>query len=408
LLIVDDIDQTRTDLQRLLYFEEDLEVVGEAANGKEAIAKVAELLPDIVLMDINMPIMDGITATEIISRNYPNVAVVIISIQGEQEYLKKAMVAGARDYLIKPINSEEISNTLRKVYDLEKARGKNIVTAEGTGEQKTEEPIITLFSGKGGTGKSIIAVNMAVGLARQNKEVVLVDLDLQFGDVSLLLNLSDIKCISDLADDPEGITEQTLPRYLLRHNSGVHVIGACFSPQDAEKITENHLEAILEVLEKKFDYIIIDTPCSFDGLTLLALERAHVIMMPVLKDLATIKSTKTAMNILGILGHTDKIRLILNMEGTTHGVDRGDVEKSLGMKLYHVIPRSDRQVVLSINKGIPFVQQRAPAEAGRSLLELCEKISPADNGHPEEKGKPAPKPGKKGLFRKIWARKGTI
>ncbi len=69
---------------------------GEAANGEEAIAKVAELLPDIVLMDVNMPVMDGITATEIISRTYPNVAVVIISIQGEQEYLKKAMVAGGR------------------------------------------------------------------------------------------------------------------------------------------------------------------------------------------------------------------------------------------------------------------------------------------------------------------------
>ncbi|NLZ27391.1 MAG: response regulator [Firmicutes bacterium] len=408
LLIVDDIAQTRTDLQRLLYFEEDLEVVGEAANGREAIARVGELLPDIVLMDINMPIMDGITATEIISRNYPNVAVVIVSIQGEQEYLKKAMVAGARDYLVKPISSEEISDTLRKVYELEKARGKNIITAEGMVEQKTREPIITFFSGKGGTGKSVIAVNMAVGLARQDKEVVLVDTDLQFGDISLLLNLSDIKCISDLIDDPEGITGQTLPRYLLRHNSGVHVISACFSPQDAEKITENHLTAILEVLEEKFNYIIIDTPCSFNDLTLLALEKAHVIMMPVLNDLATIKSTKTTMNILGILGHTDKIRLILNMEGAACGVDREDVEKSLGLKLYHVIPRDDRQVVMSINKGIPFVQQRAPAEAGKSILELCGKISSGDNGHRKKKGKNAPKPGRRGLFGKFRARRGTI
>ncbi|MFY9115140.1 MAG: response regulator [Dethiobacteria bacterium] len=408
LLIVDDIAQTRTDLQRLLYFEEDLEVVGEAANGEEAIAKVAELLPDIVLMDVNMPVMDGITATEIISRTYPNVAVVIISIQGEQEYLKKAMVAGARDYLVKPINSEEISNTLRQVYALEKARGKNIITAEGTAEQKIKEPIITFFSGKGGSGKSIMAVNMAVGLAQQNKEVVLIDIDLQFGDISLLLNLSDIKCISDLVDDPEGINEQTLPRYLLRHNSGVHVISACFSPQDAEKITENHLREILGGLEKSFDYIIIDTPCSFNDLTLLALEKANVIMMPVLNDLATIKSTKTAMNILKILGHTDKVRLVLNMEGATYGVDREDVEKSLGLKLYHVVPRDDRQVGLSINKGIPFVLQKVPAEVGKSIQDLCRKISPDNDEHSEEKQESTPQPKRKGLFGKFRARKETM
>ena len=107
------------------------------------------------------------------------------------------------------------------------------------------------------------------------------------------------------------------------------VISACFSPQDAEKITENHLREILGGLEKSFDYIIIDTPCSFNDLTLLALEKANVIMMPVLNDLATIKSTKTAMNILKILGHTDKVRLVLNMEGATYGVDREDVELSL-------------------------------------------------------------------------------
>lgn len=122
LLVVDDIPQTRKDIIRLLYFEDDMVVVGEAADGKEALQKIGELLPDVVLMDINMPMMDGITATERVCHLYPQVAVVIISIQGESEYLKKAMVAGARDYMVKPLGSDEMANTIRAVFKQQRMR----------------------------------------------------------------------------------------------------------------------------------------------------------------------------------------------------------------------------------------------------------------------------------------------
>lgn len=122
LIVVDDIAQTRKDIVRLLYFEDDMVVVGEAVDGMDALKKMGELQPDVVLMDINMPQMDGIAATERACHLYPNVAVVIISIQGESEYLKKAMVAGARDYLVKPLGSDEMANTIRSVYKQQRMR----------------------------------------------------------------------------------------------------------------------------------------------------------------------------------------------------------------------------------------------------------------------------------------------
>ncbi len=390
LLIVDDIAQTRTDLRRLLYFEEDLDVVGEASNGEEALSLVADLMPDIVLMDINMPVMDGITATEKMSHDFPEVSVVMISIQGEQEYLKKAMVAGARDYLVKPVNSEEIAATLRQVYTLDKARVKQFQSRESMEEPPIKDRIITFFSGKGGTGKSVLAANLAVSLAQQGKEVVLIDLDLQFGDLSLLFNISDIKCISDLVEEPEGIDEHNLPRYLLPHNSWVQIISACYSPQDAEKVKEKHLIDILDLLEQKFDCIIIDTPCAFNDLTLFALERANLIMLPVLCDLANIKNAKTVVNILNTLDYLNKIRLILNMEDLAFGVDKEDMEKSLELKVFHTIPWDEKNVGLSINKGVPFVLMKNSVEVGRSLEKLSEKISPlrksmAQNGEQPKK-----------------------
>ena len=121
-LVVDDVTETRDNTRRLLSFAEDIQIVGEAANGEQALKKVEQLTPDIILMDVNMPIMDGITATEKISLNYPKAAVIIISVQGEPEYLKKAMKAGAREYLVKPFDTDELSNTIRRTYQLEQQR----------------------------------------------------------------------------------------------------------------------------------------------------------------------------------------------------------------------------------------------------------------------------------------------
>ena len=124
-MIVDDTPETRKNLRKLLEFEDDMEVVGEAGNGQEAIELATQIRPDVVLMDVNMPVMDGIQATERMSLNLPQVAIIILSVQGEQEYLRKAMSAGAREYLTKPPGSEELIQTIRRVYEIEKKRQLN-------------------------------------------------------------------------------------------------------------------------------------------------------------------------------------------------------------------------------------------------------------------------------------------
>ena len=391
-LIVDDIDRTRTDIRRLLYFEEGLEVVGEATNGEEAVEQVDKLHPDVVLMDVNMPVMDGITATENITREHPETSIVIISIQGEQEYLKKAMAAGAREYLVKPVSSEEIANTLRQVYSLEKRRSRQPTEDSGgktaPAQDSQSRQLVTVFSGKGGVGKSVLAANLAVSLARHEKEVVLVDLDLQFGDISLMLNLSNIKPVDELVQEPEGINKNTLSNYLMRHLSGLHVLSAPLTPQDAERVTEEHLKEILPLLQDRFDHIIIDTSSSFQEMSLYAMDNADMILIPMLMDLSTIKNTRTTLHILEALGHWDKSRIILNMEGPSYGVEIEDVEASLGTKIYHRVPREDKNVTVSINKGVPFTMMRNSTELTASIQRLSDKITnKADKkGHSQNAG----------------------
>ena len=111
-LIVDDIPETRDHLAKLLGFESDIEVVGTASSGREAIEVAAKLAPDVVLMDINMPDMDGISATERLSAEVPAAAVVMMSVQGEADYLRRSMLAGAREFLVKPFSSDELTSSI--------------------------------------------------------------------------------------------------------------------------------------------------------------------------------------------------------------------------------------------------------------------------------------------------------
>ena len=96
-IIVDDIAETRENIHKLLQFEPNVEVVGVGRTGEEAIRVAAETRPDVVLMDINMPDMDGITATERIRTRVPGTQIVILSVQNDSNYMRKAMLAGARD-----------------------------------------------------------------------------------------------------------------------------------------------------------------------------------------------------------------------------------------------------------------------------------------------------------------------
>src|SRR5512143_105505 len=121
-LVVDDIIETRENVRKLLFFEDDIEIVGTASNGREGVEQAGQLQPDVVLMDINMPGMDGIAASEAIAAQHPNVQVVMMSVQGEADYLRRSMLAGAREFLIKPFSSDELTSSIRQVYTREREK----------------------------------------------------------------------------------------------------------------------------------------------------------------------------------------------------------------------------------------------------------------------------------------------
>jgi len=121
-LLVDDHTLLRQGLRKLLELEPSIEVVGEAENGREAILKAEELVPDVILLDINMPGMNGVEATSLLKKYQPDLKIIILTIHKDHEYVFEAVKAGASSYLLKDVSAQELVKAVEAAY-----RGESVV-----------------------------------------------------------------------------------------------------------------------------------------------------------------------------------------------------------------------------------------------------------------------------------------
>jgi pilus assembly protein CpaE len=379
-LIVDDIPETRDHLSKLLGFEADVEVVGAAAGGVEAIEAATKLKPDVVLMDINMPGMDGITATEQLAAELPTTAVVMMSVQGEADYLRRSMLAGAREFLVKPFSSDELTASIRQVYTRERDKLSRMVIPTAAAPVTTsDEPalVIAVFSPKGGVGRTTIAVNTAVAMAALGKKVALVDASFQFGDVGVLLNLNPRnKSIGDLAVELEAGELESLDTFMITHSSGVRVLLAPPSPEQAELIGPAEVRKVLKRLRSDYELIIVDCPSSFNEPTLAVLDEADLILTLLSLEITSVKNMRLFLEVAEQLGYNeDKVRLVLNRADSTLGIRVADVEHSIGRKVDHTIVSDGRSVVYALNRGVPFYLSNREAQVSQDILRLAQAIT---------------------------------
>jgi pilus assembly protein CpaE len=383
-LIVDDIPETRDHLTKLLGFESDIEVVGSASSGKEALDLAVKLSPDVVLMDINMPDMDGISATEQLASRAPGAAVVMMSVQGEADYLRRSMLAGAREFLVKPFSSDELTTSIRQVHIREREKLSRMAvvpvrSTNGTAAADDREPgtIVAFFSPKGGVGRTTIAVNMAVAAATDlGKKVVLVDASFQFGDVGVLLNLNPRnKSIADLAPELEIGEPESLDTFVINHSSGIRVLLAPPSPEMAELVTTSGVKRVLEALRAQHDLVIVDCTSWFNDTTLAILDMADVILTMLSLEITSIKNMRMFLEVADQLGYeSNKVRLVLNRADSTLGIRVSDVEHSIGRKVDHTIVSDGRSVVYALNRGVPFFLSNREAQVSQDVLRLATAI----------------------------------
>lgn len=375
-IIADDSEQTRENIRAIFSYEESIDIIGEAQNGLEAVELARELRPDIILMDINMPEMDGIKAARAITEEGLDGAIIMMSIQEEREYLKKAMSAGARDYVVKPFRVNELIDTIKRIFQVDQAKKKKIVNPVSA--SKLQSKVISVFSTKGGVGKTTIATNLAVAIATTtSKKVALLDLDLQFGDVAISLNLYVKNTITELIKDLKNLEQENdlIEEYMLTHYSGVKVLAAPIKPEDAEYVNSEHIKKIIGILKGRFDYIIIDTAQGFDDTVITALDESDTILYISTLDLPSIKNTKNGLEVMKTLNYSnEKVRVVVNKSNESFGIKHLDFKAALKVELFAIIPDDLASVAISVNNGHPLVSHKRSSPVSKRIHKLAQTI----------------------------------
>jgi len=396
ILIVDDIPEARENIAKLLYFEKDMEVVGTASDGEQSIQMAKSLLPDVILMDINLPGMDGITAAEVIHAQVPSSQLIMMSVQEESAYLRRAMLAGAREFLIKPFSGDELVNGIRRVYELEATRRAAMPAVvpgppPAAAALPVQGQIITVFSPKGGTGCTTLASNLAVAIRQETgKRVLLIDGNFQFGDVGMLLNLQTNKSILDLLGEGEQVDEELLEGTILEHPSGIRVLLGPPHPEMAELVTAGHMKHILAAVKKTYDYVLIDAWNSLHDLVLAIFDLSDKILLVTTAELTAIKDTKLFFDVVEALGYPpEKIVLVLNRLDGRGGISLPDIQGAIKHPVAMAIPNDWAVANYAINQGVPFAMSQKDSHIGKAVGELAQIIA----GEREEKQRA---PAKKG------------
>jgi pilus assembly protein CpaE len=403
-LIVDDIPETRDHLSRLLGLEREIDVAGTAGSGEEAIQQAMDQRPDVIVMDINMPGLDGIATAEIISQRLPNSPIIMMSVHGEAEHLKRAMLAGAREFLVKPFSGDEFATSIKRVHERELVRRQQLqTTSEATAaptqaaaEDAGDHQVLAVFSPKGGVGRTTLATNLALALRREtNQRVALVDANLQFGDVGVLLNLNPKnRSVVDAVEGGEP-DRDIIESVMVDHSTGIRVLLAPPAPEGADLVTSAYLRKIVDMLRETHDWVVVDLPSGLNDHTLGVLDAADQILVVAALEITTIKNVRLFLEVADQLDYErSKIRLVINRSDTSQGIRIGDVEASIRRSIDGTIVSDGRLAVLAVNRGVPFVVSHPESPLARDVIKLARTLAGEGAAATQQTDKAA----KRGLF----------
>jgi len=287
------------------------------------------------------------------------------------ELIDRAMCAGISRVLDVGDSPEDFKRAALAAISRQKNRSSGVPAAS-----VYDSKIIQTFCPKGGTGKTTISVNLAVALASLGKKVALIDLDLQFGDVGVFLDISKADTITDLVEE-NNFELKTLKSYTVRHHSGVDVLLSPPAPEYAELVRAEHVEAILTTLRGDYDYLVLDMPPAFNDCSISALELSDIIFFVVTEDISAIKNAKTCFKVMDALNLSDKLKLVINKDGvSTIGVK--DVERILGVRATLTLPNDQKIATRAINRGIPYVISDKKSKLAQATVAFAKQLISGD------------------------------
>ncbi|MBM7572608.1 AAA family ATPase [Aquibacillus albus] len=239
--------------------------------------------------------------------------------------------------------------------------------------------VVAVCSAKGGIGKTLLSVNLAVALNKNNLDVALMDADFQFGDVALALDLHPSFTIKDVIEELNQIDHTSIQDFLTEHATGVNILAAPEKPEYADLVTSEAVMKIIHLLKAQQDYLIVDNGIGIQEQSIDLLEQADKILLVTNLEMTALKNTKLMLETFRELGIRDKVSLVVNRYTMESLMEAKDVPEMLGEHHAFFIPNNFKLASQSLNLGLPFVLSQASSDLSKSIFKMAEGI--ASNTH---------------------------
>ena len=268
------------------------------------------------------------------------------------------------DVLVLPQSTETLLFALRK--------------AARAAAPTTAGRVVTVFSPKGGTGKTVLATNLAVAAARSGLETLLVDLDLQFGDSALTLAVAPRATITDLAASAGDVDGEKLKAFVSTDSrTGLAVLPSPQRPEEADMIGQAELAAILKAASTAYEAVVIDTGPLFDAAVLAALDHSDRLLLVCNPEVTSLKNVRIGLETIDRLGFDrERVSIVANRLGAAGGVDKSDMELALETEIAFELP-DDAKVPAAVNRALPVVASDEDSRFARAIGELLPSVFPS-------------------------------
>ena len=361
------------ELRAALATQEGARILVGGDDHEQVFPEIERLAPNAVVVAFGAEPEAGLRFVERLARECPRTAVICASRDASPDLILRSIRAGAREFLRLPVRAEEFATVYRR-------------TAEFCAVQpeapKKRGRVLSVFSSKGGTGTTFIATNVAAALARPS---VLLDLNLQAGDLGLFLGVEPKFSIADLIENVGRVDDQLLRSYLTPHNANLSLLAAPREADSADDIEAEHVFRVLELLRERYDYVVVDPQHTFDPITLAALDQSDEIVLVLTLDIPAIRSTQRALQIFDRLGYPRrKLHVVVNRFSKQIDLDLRQVERFLGEAVAGYVQSDYRTAVNSINLGRPLVDSEPQSKIATELRQIAARFGSGSPAAPAE------------------------
>jgi len=348
-------------VEAIMPVASNVQVVGMVEGLERGFTVLEETAPDMLVIACQGYSERALYLIEGATRERPDRPIVVLFFGTPDGFMERVFEAGADDLIALPASADDVRFALEKV----------VARKRGSSVDATVNPMICVLGPKGGTGKTLTACNLAVALAQAGKKAVIVDLDLQFGDVGISLGLSPDRTIFELAQTGGSIDSEKVDGFLMEHSSGARALLAPSRPDQASAVSVEVLREVYSALRARYDFVVVDTPPGFTPEVIATIDTSSHLCVVGMLDALSLKDTKLGLETLELMGcDADEIRLVLNRADSKIGITREDAETILG-RVPDVLVPSDREIPRSITEGRPIVLAGDRSAAARPFMALA-------------------------------------